>query len=219
MIAYCDDDVLYYPGWLEKHLEILDTYPDVGMVSGAPVGYSSEHAFKSVSAFQEREVDNLQVKTQERNPDWERDWALSTGRDAVEHLGKIKETPHISMEYRGIRAIKAAKHFQFVTPKKIILQALGSDWPSSLMDGLVELDEAVDQAGYLRLTTVDRTARHIGNTINSDISQEIDRLGIQVKVSTKVVEEKEHWILKIPGSGRILWPLYRWLFNVLHKVK
>ena len=48
VIAYCDDDVLYYPGWLDAHLEILDTFPRVGMVSGAPVGYSSDHAVKAV---------------------------------------------------------------------------------------------------------------------------------------------------------------------------
>ena len=34
VIAYCDDDVLFYPGWLEAHLEILDGFPQVGMVSG-----------------------------------------------------------------------------------------------------------------------------------------------------------------------------------------
>ena len=51
LIAYCDDDVLYYPGWLEAHLKIIDTYPGVGMVSGAPVGYSSEEAVRAVEDF------------------------------------------------------------------------------------------------------------------------------------------------------------------------
>lgn len=219
VIAYCDDDVLYYPGWIDKHLEIIDTYPDVGMVSGAPVGYSSEHAFQSVNDFQENNHEDLQVSKIDRIPEWESDWAQSTGRDVPDHLEKVKNTPHTLLEYRGVQAVKAAKHFQFVTPKKVVLEALGDEWPSSLMDGLVELDEAVDKAGYLRLSTVDRAARHIGNTINPEIDREIDRIGIQVKVSSKVVEEREHWLLRIPGSGRILWPLYRWLYNVLHKVK
>ena len=34
VVAYCDDDFYYFPGWLEAQLEILDTFPNVGMVSG-----------------------------------------------------------------------------------------------------------------------------------------------------------------------------------------
>ncbi len=34
IIAYSDDDVFFHPGWLEAHLEILETFPRVGMVSG-----------------------------------------------------------------------------------------------------------------------------------------------------------------------------------------
>ena len=37
LIALGDDDIYYYPGWLEAHLEIIDTYPNVGTVSGWPV--------------------------------------------------------------------------------------------------------------------------------------------------------------------------------------
>ncbi len=35
IIAYNDDDIFFYPGWLEAHLEILDSFPKAGMVSGA----------------------------------------------------------------------------------------------------------------------------------------------------------------------------------------
>jgi glycosyltransferase involved in cell wall biosynthesis len=34
IVAYSDDDVYFYPGWLEDHLEVLETFPNVGMVSG-----------------------------------------------------------------------------------------------------------------------------------------------------------------------------------------
>jgi len=34
IVAYSDDDVFFHPGWLEAHLEILETFPRVGMVSG-----------------------------------------------------------------------------------------------------------------------------------------------------------------------------------------
>ena len=87
------------------------------------------------------------------------------------------------------------------------------------MDGLVALDESVDKLGYLRLTTPIRYTRHIGNTISREIQEEAEKLGINTAGEIPDVQEHEHWLLRIPGSGRILWPLYRWLFKVLHKVK
>ena len=37
IIAYHDDDIFFYPGWLEAHLQILDGFSQAGMVSGLPV--------------------------------------------------------------------------------------------------------------------------------------------------------------------------------------
>lgn len=87
------------------------------------------------------------------------------------------------------------------------------------MDGLVGLDESVDKLGYLRLSTPQRYAQHIGNAISAEILQTAADLGLQTETAISDIEEAEHWLLRIPGSGRILWPIYRWLFKVLHKVK
>ncbi len=219
VIAYSDDDVFYYPGWLDAHLEILDKFPKAGMISGAPVGYSSEHAVKAVEEFISSASQDLTVMEKPRIDDWEESWAISTGRPAAEHLQAVKNTPNIHLTYQGVEAIQSAKHFQFVTPKKVICEAFSPDWSGSLMDGLVTLDESVDNLGYLRLTTPLRYTRHIGNTISKDIQQEADRLGLKTITEVSDIQEHEHWLLRIPGSGRILWPLYRWLFKVLHKVK
>jgi glycosyltransferase involved in cell wall biosynthesis len=219
IIAYSDDDVLYYPGWLDAHLEILDCFPRVGMVSGAPVGYSSEHAVKAVEDFIAAETEELNVSEKPRVSIWEESWALSTGRTVSEHLQAIQDSPNRHLIYRGTEAVQSAKHFQFVTPKKVICEAFSADWTGSLMDGLVALDESVDRLGFLRLTTPQRYTRHIGNTISSEIQQEAQKLGLQTTGEVPDLQEHEHWILKIPGSGRVLWPMYRWLFKVLHKVR
>ena len=36
IIAYADSDVLFSPGWLARSLELLETYPNVGMVTARP---------------------------------------------------------------------------------------------------------------------------------------------------------------------------------------
>jgi len=219
VIAYSDDDVLYYPGWMDAHLKILDTFPKAGMISGAPVGYSSEHAVNAVERLISGEPQGLTVQEKARVEDWEESWAISTGRSVSEHLQAIQDTPNKHLIFQGIEAVQSAKHFQFVTPKKVICEAFSPDWSGSLMDGMVALDESVDNLGYLRLTTPQRYARHIGNTISQEIKDEAKKLGIEVISEVHDIQEHEHWLLRIPGSGRILWPLYRWLFKVLHKVK
>jgi glycosyltransferase involved in cell wall biosynthesis len=35
-IAYSDMDVYYYPGWLSKHLEVFEAFPEAGTVAGLP---------------------------------------------------------------------------------------------------------------------------------------------------------------------------------------
>ncbi len=219
LIAYCDDDVLYYPGWLDAHLEILDAYPNVGMVSGAPVGYSSEHATTAIDKFIADHSAGLVVLEKPRQPAWEQSWAESTGREVADHLKEIEKSPNQHLIYQGVEAVRSAKHFQFVTPKRAICEAFSPDWTGSLMDGLVALDESIDALGYLRLTTPVRYAQHIGNAVSAEIQQTVQELRIQTQVTISGIEEAEHWLLRIPGSGRILWPIYRWLFKVLHHVR
>ena len=218
-MAYCADDVLYYPDWLEAHLDILDSYPDVGMVSGAPVGYSSEHALSAVENFIGRNTPDLSLVEKPRVDEWEESWAISTGRSVVEHLTAIQKTPNIHITYNGVESVQSAKHFQFVTPQEVICRAFSPEWSGSLMDGLVSLDESVDNLGYLRLSTPDRYTRHIGNTLSQEIINEAEKLHYSVEGNVQDMQENKHWILRIPGSGRILWPLYRWLFKILHKVR
>jgi hypothetical protein len=218
IIAYSDDDVLYYPGWLEAHLRILETYPRAGMISGAPVGYSSEHALSAVRDFIDSAPESLQVTEKPRNKDWEASWAESTGRIAADHLADCEKTPNLHLIYLGVEAVQSAKHFQFITPKKMIIKAFSREWSGSLMDDLVALDESVNRMGYLRLSTPTRYSRHIGNALTEETVEEAQQLRIPVSGEVQDIQEQVHWVLRIPGSGRLLWPLYRWLFKVLHKV-
>jgi hypothetical protein len=136
-----------------------------------------------------------------------------------DHLIAVKDTPNVHLTYKGVEAVQSAKHFQFVTPKKVITEAFSPDWSGSLMDGLVSLDESVDSLGYLRLSTPIRYARHIGNLISEDIRSEAKKMQLAISDEVPQVEERRHWLLRVPGSGRILWPLYNWLFKILHRVK
>lgn len=213
--AFSNDDVYYYPGWLQKHLEILRNFPDVGMVSGTPVGYSSEDANKSVQDFISRKPEGLKVSQRERIRTWEKDWAESTGRDVEIHLRSISKSPQTILEFSGTKAIESATHFQFVSPSDVIPQAFSPVWEENLMDGMIEMDQRVDSMGYLRLSTPERVTRHIGNSITGEFITFAEKLNQEIEVIDKR-KRKRNWILKIPGTGRILRGIYNWLFEVLH---
>jgi len=217
-IAYTNDDVFYSPGWLQEHLKIMNTFPSVGMVSGAPVGIQSTLADLSLQHLMDQNLSELTVSRTARNSQWEEDWAKSTGRNLDEHQKFIKETPHTLLDYKGVKAVGSANHYQFVAPVSVIKKALPEKWKENLMGGVVELDRAVDRMGYLRLSTPDRYTRHIGNVLSQEIINEAEKMHYSVVGDVQDMQENKHWILRVPGSGRILWPLYRWLFKILHKV-
>ena len=243
IIAYNDDDIFFYPGWLESHLEILDLFPKVGMVSGAPVRNAARHANQSLErlASEPAKVEGLSISRERRIPDdWEADWAASTGRDPEAHLYATRDQldlifrmepglrpgeTHSAQKKPFIEAIGSANHFQFVSPKKIILQALPSDWTGKLMGSMLELDQAIDDLGYLRLSTAQRCTRHLGNTLSQQIRQEAEQMGgltafagqiSAPKATARPKERKRHWLLKIPGSRRVFMAIYKRLFNLLY---
>lgn len=219
-VAYADDDIFFYPGWLEAHLEIIESFPDVGMVSGAPVRDASDRASKSLKRLIETGISDLKVSWERRIPDeWEADWAQSVGRDPDLHLQDTRNHQDLILEKDNIEAFGSASHFQFLSPKEVILKALPHSWSGKLMGEMNELDNAVDELGYLRLSTVERFTRHLGNAISPDLVNEVKAYGLEVGGNPRQTRARKHWLLSIPGSGRVLRRIYNFLFNILHNVE
>lgn len=229
LIAYADDDILFYPGWLEAHLEVLEAFPQAGMVSGAPVRSASGHAVQSLERLEKSGKPGLELRRERLIPDdWESDWAISTGRDPQAHLAETRNQLDLVLRIKKhngqgyVEAIGGANHFQYLTPKQTILQALPSDWTGRLMGWMIELDEAVDQMGYLRLSTTQRFTRHMGNSLSPEILQEAARMGLldqnQTVLAAKAAGHvrRRSWLLRIPGSRRLFHAAYKRLFDLLY---
>ncbi len=217
MIAYADDDIFFYPGWLEEHLRILEAFPKVGMVSGMPVRNASTYAITAVQELMHRGENGVTYRLERRIPDdWEDDWALSTGRDPQEHRRAMQAAQDIVLCAQGVEAIAGSNHFQFMARKDVLQQALPKQWSGRLMGQMVELDNAVDGMGYLRLATTGRFARHIGNAISPALAGELRLLGYagEVKETTRLPRRRS-WLLRLPGARRVLQGLYGRLFKLL----
>jgi hypothetical protein len=226
VIAYSDDDIFFYPGWLEAQLEILDCFPQAGMVSGIAVRNAAGHARRSLDRLADQGAPGLSVTRERRIPDaWEVDWALSTGRDPQAHLKSTQE--QLDLVFRldkpggGVcDAIGSANHFQFVTPRQLILGALPSGWTGKLMGSMIELDQAVDDLGCQRLSTVERYTRHLGNALSAEVIAEARGLGLKLEAGAAPasgMRGRKHWLLRVPGARRVLSGLYQRLFNILYR--
>jgi hypothetical protein len=219
LIAYCDDDILFYSGWLPAHLEVIDAYPEVGMVSGLPVRSAADRAVSTNRAFIANPPPDLAVTEQRWIPEeWERDWAQSTGREPDELIQSQLEQSDLKLDLHGVEAYPAANHFQFLAPRSVLLQALPREWTGKLMGNMVELDQAVDAQGCLRLSTTQRYVRHIGNVVSPALAKEVGAMGIDVQGHSVSRRQRRHWLLSIPRMRPLLKRLYGKLYDILHHV-
>ena len=184
VIAYCDDDVFLLPGWLERHLEVIDTYPKVGAVTGMYIkphmkeGVSSTVSFSS-SPGVKAERGNLIEK------DLEQHYIDQTGRTIEKYQEEINGLEDIRLTYKGVSTFISAGHYQFTSPKAAILQALPAAWTGNLMGQMRELDVAIDRLGLLRLCTTPPTLRLLGNYIDDAAAKELRKHGVNVKSAGK----------------------------------
>lgn len=229
LIAYADDDILFYPGWLQASLEVLEAFPQAGMVSGAPLRGGSSHAMHALEALVSADSPGLEARRERLIPDdWERDWALSTGRDPEAHLAETRD--QLDLVLRSARpggsgyveAVGGANHFQYLAPKQTLLKSLPSAWTGRLMGWMIELDEAVDRLGCLRLSTTQRFTRHLGNSLSPQVIQEAIQMGLLdpnqpvPAAGAAGRKRKRPWLLRIPGSRRIFHAAYKRLFDLLY---
>jgi glycosyltransferase involved in cell wall biosynthesis len=220
VVAYSDDDIFFYPGWIEAHLEILKIYPRVGMVSGVPVRDASHRSRDSLLLWIKDGGPGIHMDTEYRIPDkWEVDWAESVGRDPEIHMQNIQDQKNLVINYKDVDAFGSASHFQFVSPKDVIVKALPDTWEGKLMGEMMELDQAIDALGYLRLSTVDRYTRHLGNSLNPNMLIKANELGLNIEKKNQIGEKRNHWLLQIPGGRRILLEIYNYLFRILNNIE
>jgi glycosyltransferase involved in cell wall biosynthesis len=215
VLAYCDDDTFFYPGWLKSHLELLDAFPNVGMVSGSPERTLFDHGIESNLRFAQSDVDAQLSYGQTIPEQWEEEWAHSLGKDIPAFLAQVGELQDIIIERNGVRAYATACHNQFIMPKCVAQEFLQGEWTGRLMGGMNEFDNAIDEAGYLRLTTLERTTRLIGNLVSPALANEAGRFSLDFEISNVEASRGPSRLLRIKPVHWFLQGLYNRLFSLL----
>ena len=203
VIAYTDDDVYHLPGWLPEHLKVLDTYPNVGAVTGfyikQRVAMSSDQTLAWVKALEEKDPSAVQRGNLIPRK-WEEEYMDNAGRTEERYQSEIEGIEDVVVSLQGVKAWVSAHHFEVLVPKNVLIEVLNQmlpgGWSDQLMGRMVEMDDRMDALGYLRLTTYPQTMRLLGNVIDDEVSALARRDGIIAASATSNAK---------PGKRAGLW--------------
>lgn len=164
VICMSDDDIHYSPGWLEAHEELLWGFPGVGVVSGCPVRTGFRWGIDSTLTWARK---NATLRQGRFIPDrWDYEFCESIGRDYAWHVQHSMDVDDYVVDYNGLSAFATAHHMQFIAMAGRLAGI--PIWTDRAMRMEQTFDVAIDNAGLLRLTTLERYTIHMGNILDKD---------------------------------------------------
>jgi hypothetical protein len=143
-------------------VKVLDTYPNVGMLTSRPY-----HSIPDLyTACLEWAQGNPDVKVETGrliNSEWMREFLLSLSRTEEEMLEDISQVD-VKLTYRGVSTFCGASHWQFLAWKKVLQEFLPIDL-SKPLGQVLRLDKMVNERGYLRLMTDQPYVMNLSNSV------------------------------------------------------
>jgi hypothetical protein len=177
-------------------VEILETFPNVGMVTARPFRTPPEFIESTLKWARE----NATLEEGQFIP-WETflEFNLSLGQTEEENRKVYTETRDWRLVYKGVTAIAGASHWQFLP--------FDMDKP---MGQVRQLDKRMNDAGLLRLMVSDPLAMNLSNTLGY-LRGELGK-GSE-KVKSKKGKGWKRRALELGPIKKMLLAVYNKIFN------
>jgi len=201
IIVYSDNDCLFSPGWLSRSVQVLETYPNVGMVTARPYRTNPELYTETLAWARQTAgatVEEGQLVAEQTLAEFNR--SLGQSEETIDE--HYRSTRDARVTYQGVTAYVGASHWQFCARKATLTQFLpfSMDRP---MGQVKQLDQRMNAAGYLRLMVSDPLAMNMSNTVS----------GLRLDQTKAAVGNKNKALLEFPPVKRTLLALYDAIFK------
>ena len=202
IISYTDNDCFFTPDWLARSVDILETFPNTGMVTARPFR-TNEDLYSSTLQWAEHDPD-VQHEEGDLIPfEVFREFDLSLGQSEEEIAAHYAATKDHRLTYKDISAMVGASHWQFTAYKKTLMEFVPfrMDRP---MGQVRQLDTRMNEKGYLRLMTEKPCAMNMSNTLDDSVA-----------VAEKH-EVRKNTVADIPIIKKLLLGLYNRIFHLYY---
>jgi hypothetical protein len=168
-------------------VEILETYPNVGMVTARPFRTPPEFVESTLKWARE----NAKLEEGQFIP-WETflEFNLSLGQTEEENKKVYAETRDWRIVYKGVTAMAGASHWQFTAYKSTLQQFLPFEMDKP-MGQVRRLDKRMNDAGLLRLMVSDPLAMNMSNTLGylrGELGKEDVKRKKKISIKRRVLE-------------------------------
>jgi glycosyltransferase involved in cell wall biosynthesis len=164
ILAYSDNDVYFYPGWLSRSVQLLEGFPKVGMVTSRPFPTRPE-LFSSTLDWAVRTPDVVIERGQLISWETMKAFDMSRGLSEEQARKEYEACENIRIGYRGLTAFAGASHWQFVAYKANLQHCLPFNMDKPLGQ-VISLDEQLNSSGYLRLMTSEPLTQNMSNRLD-----------------------------------------------------
>lgn len=184
-IAYADSDIYFRPGWLSHSLEILDAFPMAGMVTARPLR-TPEKFYTSTLDWARSQADITLESGQFLAWETYLEHVLSLGTSEAQAREWFDSRFDWRVTGHNVSAYISAAHFQFTGRKSLLQEFVPFDMDRP-MGQVRSLDEAINERGYLRLTTCKPLVKHMGNRLPAEVPPSPEAITSQSHSSSKRV--------------------------------